>query len=491
MPEIPLCGPAYKLESPNVSPDEIINLYLETVQRGVRAGKLRLRNIPGMKLYKTLATGPVRQLWSNATTCFAVGGNTLWEIFDDNVGGVPNNASNLNVGTLENGPHTADIASNGNSLAISSNNKLYLALGVGFGIIPIIDTTGAPVLASAVNFIGQYFIASINGTRQIMISNLAPDGGTWDPGNVAFKEAYSDIIRRVWVDTPGGQYVWLFGSDTTEIWVQTADLFPFQRIQSGVLSIGCDSEWSVAGVAGNRFWLWHGTIWWAAGLSPEPVSDYAVEQAIMGYSQFDQSNAEAFAWIDSGHIFYAISFPQANVTWVFDLKEKAWAKRAYFSNGQFSRYRARVYTRAFKKHLVGDYETGDIYELDPQTFYDAHGALLVRDRIVYVGNDSMKMVRLGDLTVDMDTGVGLSVAEGQPGYDPQLIMRYSDDRGKTWSNERQESVGKIGETERRVVFPQMGSSRIGTALWLRMTDPVPTSYNTAYLGATPSIRPSR
>jgi len=480
-------GPSYKLESPNVSPDATINLYLETLEQGPRAGQRRLRNIPGLKHFTTLPAAPVRALWSNATTTFAIAAGNLYQIFND---GTPP----LLVGVLKNSVNPATMTSNGTSLGISSGGVGYLALGVGpgLGVIPIDDIFGQPVNAASLVFLGQYFIAALKDTKEIVISHLAPDGGTWDPGDAAIKEAYSDNIVRAWVDEPGGQYLWLFGDDTTEIWTQTADLFPFSRIQGGVLSIGLDSEWSVAGVAGNRFWLWHNTIWWASGFAPQRVSDYAVEQAIRKYSDYDQKNAEAMCWIDGGHIFYQISFPQAGKTWVFDLKEKAWHERAYFANGQFGRYRPRVYTRGFNKHLVGDYETGDIYELDPDTFTDAHGAQLVRDRITSYVTDDMRMCRYNKLTVDMDTGIGLPVAPGQPGFDPQVILRYSSNRGKTWSNERSLSAGRMGRDDTRVIFPQLGSSRIGMAFWLRMTEPVPTSYNAAFLDVNAnSIRPRR
>ena len=474
-------GGDYPLVGPNISPERSMNLFVESLEQGPRAGQKILRNIPGLPTFKTIATRPLRALWSNATRCFAIGGNTLWEIFND---GRPD----VLVGVIKNATTPATITSNGTSLAIASGNSAYLALGVGVGIIPLIDTTGAPINASSIAFLGQYFIAAIAGTRLIMVSNLAPDGGTWDPANVATKEAYSDNIVRVWVDDPGGQYLWLFGDDTTEIWTQTADLFPFSRIQGGVLSIGCDAPWSVAGVAGNRFWLWHETIWWATGFSPQRVSDYAVEQAISSYSDLDRASAEGFSYIHEGHVNYAISFPISGKTHVFDLKEKAWHQRAYFSNGQFSRYRPRVTTVAFGgKHLMGDYDTGDIYELDENTFTDAHGVPLVRDRITSYITDEMKNVRYNKLTIDMDTGIGLPVAPGQPGYDPQVIMRYSNNRGKNWSDERTTSAGRLGETNRRVVFNQLGSSRIGLAVWLRMTDPVPTSYNGAYIDIGQSI----
>ncbi len=477
-------GGSYRLESPSVDPEIAMNLFVETREQGPLAGKKRLRNIPGLKAYQTLPTHPIRALWSNADSMYAIAGNSLWQVFND---GTPP----LLVGLVKNSVHPATMTSNGTSLGISSGDSAYLALGSGVGVIPLVDTFGAPINASSLAFLGQYFIAAIKGTKQIMISNLAPDGGTWDPGNVAIKEAYSDNIVRAWVDDPGGQYLWLFGNDTTEIWTQTADLFPFSRIQGGVISIGLDAEWSVAGVAGNRFWLWHNTIWWASGFSPQRVSDYAVEQAIQGYSDSDQVNAEAFCWIDSGHIFYAISFPEAGKTWVFDLKEKVWHERGYFTAGQFTRYRPRVYTRAFNKHLVGDYETGEIYEMDPATLYDAHGMPLVRDRITFYTTDDMRNVRYNKLTLDMDTGIGLAVAPGNPGFDPQVIMRYSNNRGKSWSNEQSLSAGRLGRTETRVIFPQLGSSYLGMAFWLRMTEPVPTSYNAAYLEMSPNDRPKR
>jgi len=43
-----------------------------------------------------------------------------------------------------------------------------------------------------------------------------------------------------------------------------------------------------------------------------------------------------------------------------------------------------------------------------------------------------------------------------PGYDPQVMMRFSDDGGHTWSNENWVSMGKIGEYFRRVIWRRLG-----------------------------------
>ena len=49
-----------------------------------------------------------------------------------------------------------------------------------------------------------------------------------------------------------------------------------------------------------------------------------------------------------------------------------------------------------------------------------------------------------ELEVEVEAGVGTNDEE-----DPQIMMRYSDDNGKTWSNELWESIGSIGEYKNR------------------------------------------
>ena len=48
---------------------------------------------------------------------------------------------------------------------------------------------------------------------------------------------------------------------------------------------------------------------------------------------------------------------------------------------------------------------------------------------------------------------------GLPGYDPQVMLRWSDDSGHTWSSEHWTSMGKIGEYGYRTFWRRLGSSR--------------------------------
>jgi hypothetical protein len=463
-----------------------------------------MRGIPGLRWNQKLPTSPFRGGWANETVAVAVGGAILYQIFDDGTAPVA-------LGSVGNGTNPVTIASNGFQLAIASAGLLYIASSLTPGSVAQVffstenadgtfSPTAQPVTAATVTFQDQYFIAGLQDTKQVAISQLAPNGATWDSADVAIKEGYSDNINCAWVDKPGGEYLWLFGAETTEVWADTGSLFPFQRVSGMVFPIGADSAWSVAGAEGSRFWLWRGVVYMASGFKPTRISDYGVEEAIKTYSVFDQQNCEGFAWIDGGHIFYALSFPEASRTWVFDMATQSWHERLYFSNGVFSRYRARGYFYAFGKHFVGDYATGNIYQMDPTFYYDAlltatspqqAGIPLVRERIAPYLTDEDRNVRFSRFTLDMDTGIGLPVASTAAGYNPQVYMRYSKDRGKTWSRYLQGSAGKLGETQRRIFWKQLGSSRIGLTFDVLISDPVPLSIENAYIENSPSTMAPR
>jgi hypothetical protein len=46
----------------------------------------------------------------------------------------------------------------------------------------------------------------------------------------------------------------------------------------------------------------------------------------------------------------------------------------------------------------------------------------------------------------------------------QVILRWSDDGGHTWSNEYLASQGSIGQTAQRVMWHRIGSTRRNTGL---------------------------
>ena len=110
------------------------------------------------------------------------------------------------------------------------------------------------------------------------------------------------------------------------------------------------------------------------------------------------------------------------------------------------------------KSLVGDFENGKIYELDMDVYTD-NGAAITRTRRTQIINRERVNVIHNRIELEFEAGVGLDVASGVDGYDPQATLKWSDDGGNTWSTGRSVSIGKYEEFDTRAYWWQLGISR--------------------------------
>jgi hypothetical protein len=75
------------------------------------------------------------------------------------------------------------------------------------------------------------------------------------------------------------------------------------------------------------------------------------------------------------------------------------------------------------------------------------------------------------LEVVIEPGVGLDGDPLAQGANPEMMLRYSGDSGRTWSNIVTTRAGRIGDADARCIFDQLGSGRA----WIpeiSVTDPV-------------------
>lgn len=117
------------------------------------------------------------------------------------------------------------------------------------------------------------------------------------------------------------------------------------------------------------------------------------------------------------------------------------------------------------KHITGDFTagksaTGNLYFYDVNN-YTENGNPITRTRITPHVSNGLRKVKYISLQIDFQTGT-TSINTALP-PDQQLEslvgLQYSDDGGKTWSNERFMSLGMPGEYKNRVIFYKLGSSR--------------------------------
>ena len=103
-------------------------------------------------------------------------------------------------------------------------------------------------------------------------------------------------------------------------------------------------------------------------------------------------------------------------------------------------------------NLIGDRLSGKIYR-QSMDLYDFAGENIHRIRVSPHIQDEKRNVSYSNFELDMETGVGV-------GFDsPQIVLRYSDDGGHSWSNEKWCSIGSVGKYKNRARWSRLGSAR--------------------------------
>jgi len=104
--------------------------------------------------------------------------------------------------------------------------------------------------------------------------------------------------------------------------------------------------------------------------------------------------------------------------------------------------------------VLGDYKSGNLYAFNPNTLTDNGTQRRWLRRWRALGSDGENAKRFSALVVDMQTGAGVPADSN-----PQLMLRWSDDGGATWSDGRIVPAGKLGATAQSIKFNRLGSTR--------------------------------
>jgi len=477
----PILGSSYVARSINAADNRMVNLFPEVIPEGGKEPGF-LNRAPGLKFQQTIGTGPIRALWAhqtNGSDFYVVSGTEFYKV-------TGLTAAPTLLGTVT-GTGPVSIADNGTQIFLACNGPSYIYNEVTnvFAQITDPDFPGAVT----VGYLDGYFVFNEPNSQKIWVTELL-DGTSVDPLDFASAEGSPDGLVAVNVDH---REAWLFGTDSIEVWYNAGQAdFPLTRIQGAFNEIGCVASFSIAKLDNGLFWLGtdargQGIVYRANGYTGVRVSTHAIEYAIAQYGNI--SDAVAYTYQQEGHAFYVLTFPSANATWVYDVATQAWHERAGWNTslGEFTRHRSNCQCNFGGNTVVGDYENGNIYTLDLDVYADNGGIQkwLRSWRALPTGQNNLKRTAQHSLQLDCESGTGLITGQGS---DPEIMLRWSDDGGHTWSNEHLSKMGKIGEYYRRVFW-----RRLGMTLKLRdrvyevsMTDPV----KTAIMGAELLISPT-
>ena len=442
-------------------------------------------------VYSQPASFTISSVSGGVVTGLTISSNGQYSIYPtNNVTTTTNNAGSgltltLTFGTGAGGTGTYTIS---NSSITIGSEAMY---ALNFSELP--NSDGAFQGADVVDTIDNYFIYNNPSTQQFAAS--APLSPITPSLSFSSKDGSPDKLVSIIADH---RELYLLGEASSEVWVDVGSFpFPFQRIPGTNTQHGIAAKFSVARV-GNSFAYvsrnsrGQGQIMMMKGYQPDRISTHAVENTLV-----NQYIDDAIAWNYQleGHEVYVVTFPTINLTWAYDVATGLWHKWLYVDNfNQYQRHRGNCSTQFQGLVMVGDWQNGKIYELDPNNYTDDGQEIRRLRRCPHLVSDLQRQY-FDELQIQFQPGIGLNGISTLPktsavagiaiaslavaggtyfapfGVNPQAMLRWSSDGGNTWSNEHWTSIGAEGKYNNRARWRRLGWSR-DRIYEVVVTDPV-------------------
>ena len=452
--QLPLLGLGLQGRSPNISAQKRLNLYLEIHAEGRDKTEVSAHGTPGLQSFYDFGATPIRAMHGLGDYLYAVHRGAFYRI---------NNAGIAeSMGALSSQNGNIDMADNGTQIMVVDGTYGYI-YDIAAETFTTITAEGFPG-ADTVTFLDGYFIVSVPDTGRFYVSALY-DGTNWHALAYATAESNPDNIVAVLAERG---LLHLFSDYSSESWANTGALdFPFSRVTA--VEWGLAARWSAVKFDDSLCWLARNrlgqvSVVRSSGADIQRVSTPDLDYLFSTYSSV--SDATAYGYMNSGHAFYQINFPAQSASWLYDGKTGAWSVLESYG---LTRHRGEMSTSFLNRTMVGDFDSGRIYILDPAAGTD-NGDTIARELISphsFGADDEQGFI--SEIRLDMETGVGLATGQGS---DPQIMLSFSRDGGHSFGTERWTSAGKVGEYRHRARWRRCGRAR-DMVLKVRITDPIP------------------
>lgn len=462
---------SYTSRSTAVADQECINLFAETNEVEGAQSQRSYYGTAGLAVFCTFPSNPTRGSIEANGRMFSVCDTTLYEVFSD--------GTFTAIGDVDSDGRPASIAaSNIQLLIVSAGRAFCFTLATN----TLLEVTG--LLAAVplqVEYSDGYFIVCFQSSNKFQVSDIL-DGTVWPGIQVNAVSVFPENVISIIVNH---RELWVMGKRHIQPYANTGSDEIFDPIGGALMEIGTAATFARNRIDNTIFWISEDErgarqAWRASGYTPQRISTHAVETAWSSYPTLE--TAVSYAYQDAGHLFWVVYIPNTDCTWVFDVAENLWHKRAQWVEPNFFPHPSWNHVYAFGKHLVGDWQTGKLYDMS-MDYLDNAGTKIRRLRRSPTLGSEMQYITHVSLTVDFDTGQTPQppFVDGNGNPRPaQAMLRWSDDRGKTWSNEHILGCGFAGEYRTRVIWWRLGVSRY-RIYELSMTDPIPWAVVDSYL----------
>ena len=335
-------------------------------------------------------------------------------------------------------------------LAIASNENLFLWDKTTFQ--QVTDTDLGTCLD--VIWIDGYFM-STDG-EYVAVSDIG-DPTSWNALKYDSAEADPDPIKAI-IKIRNEAYV--LNRHTIEVMDNIGgSVFPFARIESAQIEKGTIGTHSCIDFMDKLAFLGSDrnespAIYLGYNSQTEKISTREIDQVIASYTTAELETVYLEEKIDSGHAHLMCHFPKE--TWVYDGRVSQGSERIWFrlrstlepTESSSSTYQARYHVRCYDKWLFGDPTSNKYGYLDTDT--SEHFGIPVRWEFgTTIGYNEGRRAIFHEM--ELIALPGRSIL----GDNSTIWTDYSTD-GRKWSMPDPVKAGEIGDTEKRLIWLQLG-----------------------------------
>lgn len=435
----------------------LINAFVEKLGDGARAPVSR-RRVPGLARFAdTGLTGP---------RAFRQVGSILYGAYRDALVRITEDGAVTNLGPLP-GSKRVTIARNNRAPipdAVAVTEYGAYTLSTGGAPMPLALPGDLPAPNSVAELFGFLFFTAGNGkcfaskVNQLTFSTLDTTTEQARPGGLLRAIAFRD---ELFLFGPSG--IGVYGGPAQETG------FPLARVTG--IPRGLVGPWAVAGheEGWSNELIWVGddkVVYRLNGYSPVRISNHDVERDLAAAAKADPEAIEASVHLVAGHACWVVSMPGR--TWVCDLTTEQWHERA---SHQAARWRASQSVNAFGRWLVGDIAGTGLLEVREDAFDEDGAPLRLRiESLPAAAFPSRIAIPRADFDFVLGTG---RLSPKRTIRDPQILICWSDDGGRTWSNPLRRALGRQGESRARINVLRTGMSGPQGRQWrIEVSDPV-------------------
>jgi hypothetical protein len=470
----------YQSQSAPLSSQRCIN-WIPTVPEGEALNNRALIQPSGITQFATTGLGVCRGAWVMAKVPYFVLGSELVSLSES--GTVTNHGTisgNVRVSMADNGTFLVIVVPGGDAFVFSNSDNTLIQI-----------TDPDYQTSDSVTFYRGFFVFTTTDGKQLFVSNLNSPL-TFDALDFGSAEGDPDRIVTQIVDH---DELSIIGSKTTEVFrnVGGAD-FPLQIIPGAFTQKGAHTKYGVVKFDNTYMFIGGGeneltAIWrQSSSSSAVKVSTDAIDNAIQKFTADEIANAFTMTFSKKGQFFAIFTFNSSRIpgkTFVYNGTASALGGLSVwfeFQTGMSDApWRVNAIVKAYGKLLCGDSVDGRIGEIVDDNYTEYGEAVKRQAALKPMSQDGMKIFA-GELEADFEAGVGLTVGQGN---NPVAIMDFSDDGGRTYSNEFKRFIGKIGEYGHETVWNRQG--RFPNARTIRFTVTDPVKANLIRIAATPEL----